>query len=73
MLTNRRLKNMLIDQFADGICFTYPKDRKRSKVFHTHIAEILRSNDPVQICAEKLRNECEQFDFLLEGSFRIKF
>ena len=53
----------------------YPKDRKKSqmffsaKVFLTDIAETLRSNDPVKICAEKLRNECEQFDFLLEGSF----
>ena len=33
------------------------------------IVETLRFNDPVTICAEKLKKECEEFDFLLENSY----
>ena len=33
------------------------------------IVETLRSNDPVKTCAEKLRKECTEFDFLLDSSF----
>ena len=33
------------------------------------VIETLRSSDPVKYCAEKLREECEEFDFLLENSY----
>ena len=32
LLTNRKLKSMLIDYYGDEICFTYPKDAKKSDV-----------------------------------------
>ena len=30
---NRQIKNLLINYFGAGICFTYPKDRKKSQMF----------------------------------------
>jgi len=66
---------MLINQFGEDVCFTYPSDRKKSQmVFRTNIqcaevVETLRSNDPVKLCAEKLRIECESFDFSLDNSY----
>ena len=47
-VSNRCLKNMLIDQFGDEICFTY----------FDEIAEALRVIDPIKSCAKKLREEC---------------
>ena len=53
----------------------YPRNMRNSQVFFSanirsrDIVETLRSNDPVKICAEKLRKECTEFDFLLDSSF----
>ena len=33
------------------------------------VAETLRSNDSIKLCAAKLRKECEEFNFLLDGSY----
>ena len=66
---------MLINRLAEEICFSYPKDSSKSQMFFstkiraTDIAEILRAADPIQQCATELRNESENFDFLLPGSF----
>ena len=30
---NQRIKNLLINYFDEGICFTYPSDRKKSQMF----------------------------------------
>ena len=64
LLTNRKLKSMLIDYYGDEICFTYPKDAKKSQMFFStrvkseDIAETLRRNDFIQKCGEYLREEC---------------
>ena len=34
------------------------------------IVENLRNEDPVEICAQNLRTECENYDFLLDSSYR---
>ena len=68
---------MLIDHFDDKICFTYPKDRQKSQMFFSadikseDVAETLRRTDVIKICAEKLRAECQKFDFGLEGKLRF--
>ena len=65
----------LIDKFGDNICFTYPKDRKKSQMFFsanirsTDIAETLRHTNPLKACAEDLRSECHSYDLGLKGSF----
>ncbi|XP_057301781.1 uncharacterized protein LOC130636171 isoform X1 [Hydractinia symbiolongicarpus] len=76
-VTNRTLKTLLIDNFGEELSFTYPKDRKKSQMFYlsdTHttatVIETMRSNNPIEVCANKLRSECENFDFNLDNSFR---
>ena len=74
-ITNRRLKSMRIDHFGDRICFTYPKDKRKSQMFSSadiksaDVAETLRTTDAIKICAEQLREDCKIFDFELAGSF----
>ena len=66
---------MLIDCFGDELCFSYPKDRRKSqmifskKIQSVDIAETLRSIDVVKLCVEKLREEYQAFDFGLEDSY----
>ena len=66
---------MLIDHFGDTICFTYPKDRRKSQMFYstdikyTHVAEKFRSTDTIKVCKERLRHECYKFEFHLEGTY----
>ena len=40
-----------------------------SNICSGDVIETLRCNDPVKVCAEKLRKECEEFDFCLESSY----
>ena len=74
-LCNRRVKNMLIKQFSDGICFSYPKDRNKSqmafssKIHAVDIADTIHRIDVVKLCGEILLGELAEFDFHLEGSF----
>ena len=74
-VSNRKVKQMLIAHFGEDICFTYPKEKRKSQLFFStkiasaDLVETLRLNDPVKICAEKLKKECEEFDFLPENSY----
>ena len=58
LLTNFKLKSMLIDYYGDEICFTYPKDAEKPQMFFSTrvksegIAETLRRNDFIQNCGE---------------------
>ena len=75
LLTNRKLKSMLIDYHDDEICFTYPKDAKKSQMFFStrvkseDIAETLRRNDFIQKCGEYLPEKCQNLDLGLKGSY----
>ena len=74
MENNRKVKQMLLDHYEEEICFTYPRDVTKSQIFFsatvrpTDVVETLRSNNPVKLCAEKLRKECEQFKISLENT-----
>ena len=68
-VNNRKVKQMLIAHFGEEICFTYPRDKSKPQMFYStnicpaDLVETLRHTDPIKICAEKLRKECEEFDF----------
>ena len=67
---------MFIIRFGEEICFTYPKDRKKSQMFYFSslqsgaVIETIRSNEPIEVCARKLSAECAEFDFGLNNSYR---
>ena len=46
--------------------------KKRTLGSHDHrdVVETLRSQDSIKLFAAKLRKECEEFDFLLDASYR---
>ena len=69
---------MLIDHFGDTICFTYPKDCRKSQMFYltgikcADVAEKLHSTDRIKVfkvCAQRWRDECCMFEFHLEGTY----
>ena len=68
---------MLIDHYGDTICFTYPKDRRKSQMFYSinircaEVAESIRSTDVVKMCAEQLRDECRKYEFQLEETYNL--
>ena len=75
---NRQNKNLLINYFGEGICFTYPNDRKKSQMFFStnvragEIAESLRSKtdeDIIIACAKTLREECNSYNFDIDYSY----
>ena len=75
---NRQNKNLLINYFGEGICFTYPNNRKKSQMFFStnvragEITESLRSetDDGVIIaCAKILREECSSYNFDVDNSY----
>ena len=69
------MKQMLIAHFGEEICFTYLRDKSKPQMFYStnicpaDLVETLRQTNPIKICAEKLRKECEEFDFLLDNSY----
>ena len=73
LLTNRKLKSTLIDYYGDKICFTYPKDAKKSQMFFStrvkpeDIVETLRRKDFIQKCGEYLREQYQNLDFAING------
>ena len=72
-ITNRKLKQLLINHLGEEICFTYPKDKTKSQMFFSSklaiasLAENIRTCDSIKLCAEQLRQECKDFDFSLTG------
>ena len=69
IVTNRRLKSLLIDKYGDTVCFTYSRKKQDCQMFFssniktTYMAEQLRG---VQVIAEYgkiLRGMFQKFDF----------
>lgn len=75
-LSNQNLKKRLIETFGDEICFSYPKDKRKSQVFFsrhvqtTELVETIRSQDVIKDCARILKNECIEYEFSLEDSYK---
>ena len=74
-MDNRKVKSLLIQHFGEEICFLYPKDRTKSQMIFsnklqtTDLIENLRATDPVITAAKLLREETQQYDFLIDDSF----
>ena len=74
-VNNRKVKQMLIAHVGEEICFTYPRNKSKPQMFYSinicpaDLVETLRQTNPRKVCAEKLRKECEEFDFLLDNSY----
>ena len=75
-LSNQNLKKRLIEAFGDEIYFSYPKDKRKSQVFFsrhvqtTELVETIRSQDVIKDCARILKNECIEYEFSLEDSYK---
>ena len=74
--TNQVIKLLLTNRFSDNIDFAYPDERNNClmvfSVEHNevrHLAEKIRSVDPTQLCASKIRKELLHFDFHLNDQF----
>ena len=67
---------LLIDHFGEELAFTYSREKKKSQLFclsaikTENVVEIIRTNDPIEVCAKQLKSECQEFDFGLDHSFR---
>ena len=75
-VNNRKVKKqMLITHFGEEICFTCPSRQSKLQMFYStnicpaDLVKTLRQTDPIKICAEKLRKECEVFKFILDNSY----
>ena len=75
-LSNRTLKRKLIEKFGEDIGFSYPKDKRMSQVVFSRnipaedLVEAIRSKDAVKACAEILKEECVEYEFLLDNSYK---
>ena len=73
---NREIKVLLLNHFQDKITFTSPSAANKSVLVFSRsceketLAETIRSVDPVQICAEMIRDTLENHDFGLQDKFR---
>ena len=70
------MKAIPIDHFGEDVAFTYPKDKKKSQMFYLsrvqieYVIETIRAKESIEMCAKKLRSECQEFYFGLDKSFR---
>ena len=73
-LNNKQVKQLLIEFYGEDICFTYPKDKSKPQMFFSSsirqadIVETLRDKNPMVECAQKLRDECENYSFNLDDT-----
>ena len=75
-VTNANLKKRLIERFGDEICFSYPKNKNKAVMFFSSsiktekVVDKLRNQNPIRECAQLLKEECIQYDFKLEVSYK---
>ena len=71
------MKSLLIDHYGENICFTYPKDRKKSQMFFStalrqvDVVESLcnkTSTSNIKSCAKTLESDIKLFKFQLDES-----
>ena len=70
------MKAILIGHFVEDLGFTYPRGKKKSQIFYLSrgkiedVIETIRAENPIEMCAKKLRSEWQEFCFGLDKSFR---
>ena len=71
--TNREVKMLLLHHYVDDIIFSLPQEaNKASMVFlktftAEQMADIIRSSDPIHLCANVLRKSIMDIDSSLQG------
>lgn len=74
-VTNKQLKNLLINHFGEEILFAYSKERNKSQVVfssHVKVTEVVdnvRHLERSKLTAEKLRKMFREYDFQLHNKF----
>ena len=73
-VSNRAVKQMIIELYGDGVCFTYPANKRISQLFFStksNAASFLESArvSPVQRAASSLEQELKAYKFGLDKSF----
>ena len=57
------MKTLLIEHLGEELAFMYPNDKKKSQLFFlstiqvADVIETARVNDPVEVCAKRLKFE----------------
>ena len=70
------MKAIPVDHFGEDLAFRYPRDIKKSQMFYLSrlqiedVIETICAKEPIEMCAKKLRSECQEFYFSLDKSFR---
>ena len=73
---NANLKKRLIESFGDKICFSYPKNKNKQSCSSLRqsklekVVDKLRNQNSIRECAQLLKEECIQYGFKLEGSYK---
>ena len=73
-LSNKKLKNQIVERFGDEVCFSYPRDKRKSALFFANsietseIVNTLHSQDFIKLCAQTLKSECQDYSFEIDGS-----
>ena len=74
-VNNREVKVLLSAHFGSKISFSQPKQVNKSLMFFSsnvtaeHLAETIRSTDPIRECAEAIRNGLLEMNFDLQDRF----
>ena len=75
LIENRKVKELLIEEYGEDICFTYPRDRTKSQMFYSRLipsgsfVETIRSKNIYKECTNVLKEECLNFNFELSNTF----
>lgn len=68
-LSNKSLKNRIINHFGDEVCFSYPRDKKKSIMFFSNVVKTsdvvstIQFTDSIKLCAQTLKLECQTYSF----------
>ena len=74
IVSNRSVKQLIIELYRDTVCFTYPNNKRMSQMVlstsssREALVESLRVS-PIQKCATELSQELKQYNFGLQKSF----
>lgn len=73
---NQDIRKRLQNHFGNSISFSYSTAANKSmmvfsnnETLHCAMAENIRSNDPIKICAQTIRNSLLEYDFNLNDKF----
>ena len=66
------MKELLVKEFGEEICFSYRRDKRKSQMFFSsriQPSEIIETLQSSNLLCRKLQQECKAFEFNLENSY----